>query len=73
MKFFKKLAKCFSPYDSDYLSLILLSTFSSISSCGIIAIGLWIAHAPSVPIASEEAHRSCPEHCEKMCAKSSQK
>jgi hypothetical protein len=39
----------------------------------IIAIGLWIAHTPSVPIASEEAHRSCPEHCEKMCAKSSQK
>jgi hypothetical protein len=73
MKFLIELANYFFPHDGDYLSLILLATFASISSYGIVAIGLWIAHAPYVPAASDEAHRSCPEHCEKMCAKSSQK
>jgi hypothetical protein len=64
MKFLIELANYFFPHDSEFLSLTLLATFVSILSCGIVAIGLWIVHAPPTPAVSGEVHRGGAQHCE---------
>jgi hypothetical protein len=70
MKFLTALARYFFPHDGGYLSILLLAISASALSCGIVAIALWIAHAPPSPTASDKVHRSCPEHSEKTCFES---
>jgi hypothetical protein len=52
-------------------NIILLATFVSILSGGIVAIGLWIVRAAPTPGVSAELHRGGAEHCEDRCDKSS--
>ncbi|MGF7137698.1 hypothetical protein P3T40_009213 [Paraburkholderia sp. EB58] len=73
MKFLIELAGYFFPHDNGYLSILLLAICASAFSCGIVAIALWIAHAPPSPTTSDEVHRSRQEHCEKACVESPRK
>jgi hypothetical protein len=68
MKRVRRLAAYFFPRDDGGVPLAMLAFAAAASSCGVVAVWLWIAHSPPALSPSDAARRDCPERCEKVCS-----
>jgi hypothetical protein len=67
MKILRQIAKKFLPRDNSGIPVSLLALAAAASSCGVVAVWLWVAHSP--PATSlDVTRRDCAERCNKVCA-----
>jgi hypothetical protein len=68
MKKLRKIAEYLFPRDIGGIPLVLLAFAAAASSCGVVAVWLWIAHSPPALSLSDAVRRDCLERCEKVCS-----
>jgi hypothetical protein len=67
MKKLRKFAEYFFPHDNGGVPLALLALAAAASSCGVVAVWLWVAHSPPAQSPADAARRDCLERCNKVC------
>jgi hypothetical protein len=67
MKNLRKIAGYIFPHENGGIPLALLALAATASSCGVVAIWLWVAHSPPAPSPADATRRNCLERCNKVC------
>jgi len=68
MKKLRKITEYFFPHDNSGIPLALLGLAAAASSCGVVAVWLWVVHSPPVQSQADTTRRDCLERCNKVCS-----
>jgi hypothetical protein len=68
MKILRRITKKFFLHDNSGIPVSLLALAAAASSCGVVAVWLWVAHSPPAMSLQDVTRRDCPERCNKVCA-----